>query len=208
MPEETVEQTVPYDRFKQANEAKKAADDARAEAEEAKRNADAEIARLKREADQRERAGLPEVDRLKSELADLQQQLVDVTADRDQGFQARDAKLVDLERGGWVRAAAAAAGFHDPEDAVIRMDLSKIRTEDGARREVEALSERAKHLTKPKVDPSGSSQLQTVLSNGEPVQPADGGDQFQGEQLTPEGAQLLASIKAAQQGGWIDTADQ
>lgn len=146
---------VPYDRFQAVNQAKTAAETARAEAEQRAQAAQDKLTEL-------ERQGLGDVDRLKAELADAQTARDTAIAERD----AATGKVTELERGGWVRQAATDANFHDPEDAIARVDLSKIESQDVATREVAQLAERAKHLIQAEPDPSGGDLLRRVLDNG------------------------------------------
>jgi hypothetical protein len=93
-------------------------------------------------------------------------------AERD----AARGEVTNLTRGGWVRSAASAAGFHDAEDAIARIDLAEIKTEAAAKREVEALAERAKHLVRRPDDgkpPASTDLLQQVLDRGRPAGEGD-----------------------------------
>lgn len=152
------EQTVPYERFSQVNQQLR---DAQALAE-----------RLQNEATQRQRQGLSELDQIKAQLADEQAKVSTLEQERD----SARGEVTNLTRGGWVRSAASAAGFHDAEDAIARIDLGEIKTEAAAKREVEALAERAKHLVRQPDDgkpPASGDLLQQVLDRGRPASEGD-----------------------------------
>lgn len=168
------DQTVPYDRFKAKND-EAAAEKQRAEDE--KKRADD----LQKQLDAKAREGLPELDALKAQVADL-------TRERDAAVTKSaeaEKQVVHLERAGWVRDAAAAVtfkdgekdvtgAFFDPGDALARINLDEIRSADGAKREVAALAARSRHLVQiagDGNDDSQASRLQQVLRNGKPVDP-------------------------------------
>lgn len=162
------DQTVPYDRFKQKN------DEAAAE----KQRAD----ELQKQLDAKAREGLPELEALKAQVADL-------TKERDQALEkstAAEKQVTDLERAGWVREAAAAVTFKDGDkevtgaffdagDALARINLDEIRSADGAKREVAALAAKSRHLVQvPDGDQTADTQagrLRQVLKNGEALDP-------------------------------------
>lgn len=146
-------QHVPYERFSEVN----------AQLKEARELAE----RLQSEARQRERQGLSELDQIKAQLADEQAARASLEQERD----SARGEVTNLTRGGWVRAAANAAGFHDVEDAVARIDLGEIKTEAAAKREVEQLADRAKHLVRQPDDgnPPNTDLLQQVLDRGRPA---------------------------------------
>jgi hypothetical protein len=152
-------QAVPYERFSEVN----------TQLKEARELAE----RLQAEATQRQRQGLSELDQIKAQLADEQAARATLEQERD----AARGEVTNLTRGGWVRSAASAAGFHDAEDAIARIDLAEIKTEAAAKREVEALAERAKHLIKPADDGKPSTDLlQQVLDRGRPAGEGDKSD--------------------------------
>lgn len=169
---------VPYERFadvtqklKDANEKLAAREAELATAQQDVNAAKAAQTKAEQALADREREGLPEKDRLQATLQ--------AEKERADAAEARAAQAetdrVNLEREGWVRAAAAAANFHDPEDAVLRVKLDDIRTADAAKREVEriATAETTKHLVKPAESgdpaPSAGDLLSRVLERGERV---------------------------------------
>ena len=65
-------------------------------------------------------------------------------------------KVTAMEKGAWVRSAAAELDFHDPEDAVqhLRDNLGNLEDASDARRLVKSLAKNKKHLVKAK-EPDG-----------------------------------------------------
>ncbi len=59
-------------------------------------------------------------------------------------------KVTSLEKGAWVRSAAAELNFHDPEDAVMHLqgDLGKLEDAREAKRLVRKLAESREHLVR------------------------------------------------------------
>lgn len=156
------EERVPYDRFAQVNDQL--------------RQTQEELRTLREQQTQREREGMPEVARLQAELADAQR----AREQAEQRATTAEQSLQTSTREAWIRDAARGARFHDPDDAIARIDASVVRTADGARREVEALAQRAAHLVAPEQQEqqqSGADILQQVLNRGERV-----GDQQRGEE--------------------------
>lgn len=150
--ETKTEQTVPYERFQQANaKAKEASDRAKA--------LEKSVADLKASMEERENAGLPELDRMKKDLERAEKR----AADADAKAEAADAKLARSAKAGWVRSAAKE--FTDPDDAVAFVDLDGIDDEKDAERAVKDLAKRKKHLLKGE-EPKLPGK---VLDNGQPV---------------------------------------
>ncbi len=142
------DQTVPYDRFAEVN--------TRAQ------EAEAEAVRVRAELTTLQRSGMPELERARAELGDAQRTIQTLTGQNTTLAE----RVVDLERGGWVRAAATAASFHDPEDAVHRTDLATINSLQDAERHVQTLaaSDHLKHLIRANPTPTGGDLLQRVLN--------------------------------------------
>jgi hypothetical protein len=152
------DQAVPYDRFKQVNDALQVQQ--------------AEVARLQAAATAQQRQGMPELERMRAELTDA------TTA-----MQAAQAQITTLtsatqnaERAGWVRDAAAnpAAKFHDPADALAKVDLTKVETVADAQRLVGevAANPAYKHLVQaPAATPTVPDMLAQVLDRGTPTVP-------------------------------------
>lgn len=129
--EKTDDQSVPYSRFKEVNDAKAAAEKA----------AEAATAALK----EREEADL-------SEKEKAEKLATEATARAE----AAEARATNLERSALVRNAAS--GFNDPDDAVAMLDLSDIDSAEKAKKAVENLGKSKPHLVKTeKPTPIGST---------------------------------------------------
>jgi chromosome segregation ATPase len=97
-----------------------------------------------------------------TELADLRQKILefedrdksDLERARDRATRAESAleqltgKVTAMEKGAWVRSAAAELNFHDPEDAVqhLRDQLGGLEDPRDAKRIVQRLAGSKKHL--------------------------------------------------------------
>ncbi len=98
------------------------------------------------------------------DLADLRSKLVEFE-DRDKTEVEREraareraesqlgelmGKVTSLEKGAWVRSAAAELNFHDPEDAVMHLQggLGKLEDAREAKRLVRKLAESREHLVR------------------------------------------------------------
>ncbi|MDP2712301.1 MAG: hypothetical protein Q8O56_13875 [Solirubrobacteraceae bacterium] len=169
------DQAVPYARFQEVNTKAQ---------QEAQRAATLEQERdqLKAQLTAQQRAGLPELDQVKGQLTDAQTTIKTL----EQRASTAETKAQDLERGAWVRQAAAGANFHDPEDAVLRTDLATIDNQEAATRHVQTLaaSDQLKHLIRPADQPKNASDLlQQVLKpatgpGSQQDQPVIAADQF------------------------------
>ena len=147
------EESVPYERFAQANKkAKEAADRAKA--------LEASVAELKAAMEEREQAGLPELERFKKDLDRAQKRAEEAEAKAAESEQ----KLARTAKSNLVRAAAKA--FADPDDAVAFVDLDSIEDEGDAERAVKKLAKAKPHLLKAE-DPKFPGR---VLQNGQPAQ--------------------------------------
>lgn len=141
------DQRVPLDRFQQVTTQNK-------EMRE-------RLAKLEEEEQKRQREQMTELQRAEAE--------------RDEERQKREAaeqKALDLERGGYLRSAAAAAGFADPEDAVALIGLSEIEDQLAAQQAVTELAQKKPHLIasgKPGPTPIGNP----LPGNGATPQPGD-----------------------------------
>lgn len=109
------EQRVPYDRFKQVN------DERAALATQVE-----ELAAWKK---QQEEAQLSEQER-------LQAQHTEAVARAE----AAEQRALTLERSQWVTAAARTAGFADPADAALAVNLGEVEDEQAAKQAVEKLA--------------------------------------------------------------------
>lgn len=96
-------------------------------------------------------------------------------------------KVTSLEKGAWVRSAAAEFNFHDPEDAVVNLtdQLAGFEDQREARRAVERLAKAKQHLTRQEKKDSRPS-IGQVLANGQPQQP-------QGTPMSPMQAHQVQS---------------
>jgi len=134
---EMTEQSVPYERFQKVN----------AKAKEAAQKTSAlekQIADLKSQMDERESAGLPELDRERKRAEQLEKR----AAEADQRATDAEARILKSERKGWVTAAAQAQNFADPSDAAAFVSLDDIEDEKDAERAVKRLAGQKKHLLK------------------------------------------------------------
>lgn len=119
------EQRIPYTRFeevnKRAKQAEKELDDLRNKILEFE---DRDKSEVERERSARQRA--------ESQLGELMN------------------KVTGLEKGAWVRSAAAELNFHDPEDAVshLRENLTSLEDQRDAKRLVRKLADSKKHLVR------------------------------------------------------------
>ena len=77
-------------------------------------------------------------------------------------------KVDELEKGSWVRDAAAEAKFHNPSAATSHLDLSQIEDAADAARAVKDLAKREKWMVK--ADEPAKPQVGQVLKDGQPVQ--------------------------------------
>jgi hypothetical protein len=148
------EQTVPYSRFEQVNKRAKEADASRKALEKT-------VAELQRAMEERESAGLPELDRLKKDMEKAQQRAEQAEARAE----AADKAVARSARERMVQAAALAQNFADPSDASAFVNLDDIEEEKDAERAVKDLAKRKKHLLKAP-EPTMPGR---VLANGQPV---------------------------------------
>jgi hypothetical protein len=148
------EQTVPYSRFDQVN--KKAKEEAARV-----RELDKTVKDLQKAMEERESAGLPELDQMKKRLEAAEKRAE--AAEKD----AEDSKqlVTRSRRERMVQAAALAQNFADPSDASAFVNLDDIEDEKDAERAVKDLAKRKKHLLKAP-EPTMPGR---VLANGQPV---------------------------------------
>lgn len=181
--EPPVERTVPYDRFKSVNdqlvEAKQKIGTFETKLTELEEKDKTE---LEQERSKRERA--------EAKLTELQGQVEELGG-----------KLTSTERSQWVREAAAKANFHDPVDALGRpeVDLSKIETEDDAKKAVAEAVKAAKHLVD--AEPTPPSVPGRVLAGGQPADPNAP------DPAREEGEKFVQELKEASQRGWATSAE-
>lgn len=172
-PEAQTQETVPYEKFQLIN--RRAKDEA-----EARRALEKKVADLTAAMEEREQAGLPELERFKKDLERAQ-----ARADAAEAKAAEaDTKLARTTKERWVTAAAQAQGFQDPSDAAAFLALDDLEDERDAERAVKQLAKQKKHLLKVE-DPQLPGR---VLQNGQPATQGNG-------KLSPalEEAQMLSN---------------
>jgi DNA repair exonuclease SbcCD ATPase subunit len=181
-PVEAHEETIPYERFQQANrKAKEAAD----RAKEAEKRAQ----ELQAAMEEREQQGLPELEQLRKQVDKAEKRAQE--AERRAEEQERRVQRGQRER--WVTAAAQNQNFADPSDASAFLNLDDIEDEKDAERAVKRLAGSKKHLLKP-----DEPQLPgRVLSNGQRVT-ADGQADPRRTQMEDEGNVILEGIRSLQ----------
>jgi len=131
------EQHVPYERFQKVNAQAK-------EAKAAAASAAKQIADLKAQMDERESAGLPELDRERKRAEQLEKR----AEEADKRAADAESRIQKSERKGWITAAAQAQNFADPSDAAAFVNLDDIEDEKDAERAVKRLAGQKKHLLK------------------------------------------------------------
>jgi hypothetical protein len=137
---ETEEQRVPYERFQQANKkAKEAADRAKA--------LEKQMSDLQAQIEEREQAGLPELERLKKDMERAQKRAEDAEARAE----AQEKAATNAKRERLVLAAASQAGFDEVDDALRypeHVNLDEIETPADAERAVKRLAKARPKLLK------------------------------------------------------------
>lgn len=171
------ENTVPFERFQKVNQ----------QAKEAKQQAAQlakDIADLRAQMEDRETAGLPELERERKRAEQLEKR----AAAAEQKAAESDGRLAMITKRSWITAAALAQGFLDPSDASAFVDLTEVDDEKDAERAVRDLAKRKKHLLKgdePTTPPG------RVLQNGRPTPSSNPGL----EQATAEAEMLSNGLK-------------
>jgi hypothetical protein len=134
------EETVAYERFQKVN-AQAKAEKARAAEFEKK------LAALQAQIDDRESAGLPELERLKKDMERAEKRAAEAEARAEKQEQA----AVRAGRERLVLSAAAAAGFDEADDALRypeHVNLDEIETQADAERAVKRLAKARPKLLK------------------------------------------------------------
>jgi DNA repair exonuclease SbcCD ATPase subunit len=181
-PEAPAERTVPYDRFAEVNRKAKEKDDQlkaltdRLEELEAQGKSESEQERLKRE-------------KAEAKLAEMQADL-----------QSRDERLNRMEKSGWVRNAAAQAGFANPDDAVAFADLDGLEEAKDADKAIKDLAKQRPYLLRQETP---GQQLGQVVTDGRPGAPPQQLDPA--EQARQEGEQFVQEMKDALNRGKVST---
>lgn len=119
------DQRIPYTRFEEVNKRAK--------------QAEKELDDLRNKILEFEDRDKSEVDRERSARQRAESQLGELMN-----------KVTSLEKGAWVRSAAAELNFHDPEDAVshLRENLAGLEDQRDAKRLVRKLADGKKHLVR------------------------------------------------------------
>lgn len=119
------DQRIPYTRFEEVNKRAK--------------QAEKELDDLRNKILEFEDRDKSEVDRERSARQRAESQLGELMT-----------KVTSLEKGAWVRQAAADMNFHDPEDAVshLRENLTSLEDQRDAKRLVRKLADSKKHLVR------------------------------------------------------------
>lgn len=172
------EETVPYERFQKA--ALKAK-----EAGEKAKMLETQFAELKQQFEERESAGLPELERTQKDLERAQKRAEEAEAKAATAEQER----IKTTKVSWV--AAAANDFHDPAEAALFVNIDTIEDEKDAERVVRDLRKKRPHLLK-----QGDPQLPgQVLANGQApaAQKAGGHDPLADAQTIAAGLSQFAS---------------
>lgn len=153
----TEDQKVPYSRFEEVNKRAKDAEQRLAELNE----------RLL-EFEDRDKS---EVERERAARTRAETQLTDLMG-----------KVTALEKGAWVRSAAAELNFHDPEDAMshLRDKLAGLEDERDAKRLVQSLAKTKKHLVREEKQQERPSLSQVFSGQGVNQQTPSG------QQKTPQ----------------------
>lgn len=117
------------------------------------------------------------------ELADLRDKLLEFE-DRDKTelqraqeranraetqLQELGQQVTSLQKGSWVRSAAAEFKFHDPEDAVVNLqsELGSFEDPKEARRAVERLAKSKQHLVRSEEEKPATPRIGQVIRNGQ-----------------------------------------
>ena len=151
------EKSVPYERFDKVN---KQAKEAKAQAAQLSKD----MAELRAQMEERETAGLPELERERKRAEQLEKR----AAEAEKRAEEAAATVLKGQRERWVTSAAAAQNFADPSDASAFLNLEDIEDEKDAERAVKRLAGQKKHLVKAD-EPNLPGR---VLQNGQATVPA------------------------------------
>jgi len=117
-----------------------------------------QIADLTAAMEERESAGLPELERERKRAEQLEKRI----AESEKRAEEAETRALNTERSRWIAKAAAGQNFIDPDDASRFVDLSGIESAEDADRAVKRVAKEKKHLIK-----SEERQLPgQVLANG------------------------------------------
>lgn len=156
--EQEDDQRVPYERFQKVN----------VQAREAKAKADEfekELADLRAQLEERQTAGLPELEqeRKARERAEKRAQEAEERAEQTQRAVERERKRT------LITQAAQRENFHDPQDAVLRLDLDDLDEADISAA-VKRTAKDNKHLVRQE---DKAPKVGQVVRDGRPADPKD-----------------------------------
>ena len=128
-------------------------------------------------------------DRDKTEL----ERVRDMTIRLEQQLAQERQEKTALQKGSWIRSAASAANFHDPEDAfsLLRDQLEGFEDERDAERAVKRIAQQKKHLVKGDEQPQRPTV--SALFSGQAVQNDNG------QSRRPLSAQQAAAQREVEQ---------
>lgn len=155
-PEE--DQRVPYERFQAVNTKAK-------EAAERATKLEAELADIRAQLEEREHAGLPELEQLKKALERAEK----MAAEADDRATQFEREATNSRKEQWVTAAAQDAKFIYPDLAAREVNLDEIETKDDAERAVKRIAK-----ARPKLIAEDDPKLPgRVLRDGQRERPED-----------------------------------
>jgi chromosome segregation ATPase len=154
------------------------------------------------EVNKRAKQAQDELDELRTRLTEFEDRDKSET-ERERAARERAGKQVQelsqtvtgLQKGSWVRSAAAELNFHDPEDAVTYLTdrLASLDDERDAKREVRALAKRKAHLVREERK-DNRPNLQRVFGAQQP----NGQNGAQNAPVTPAQAVAMQEAEFAQ----------
>ncbi len=171
------EQTVPYERFQKVNAQAKEAKQAAAEMQK-------QMADLKAQMEERETAGLPELERERKRAEQLEKRATEAEARAE----AQEKAATKASRERMVLAAASSVGFDEADDALRypeHVNLDEIESASDAERAVKRLAK-----ARPKLLKADEPKLPgRVMQNGQPATAAKTGgiDPFSEAQQLADG---------------------
>ncbi len=140
----------------------------RKDAEQRALDVESQMAELKAAIEERDQAGLPELDRVRKQAEQFEKR----AADAEKRAEETERNLIRSTRSSLVTAAASAVGFDDPSDALRFsefVDLDSIEDAADAERAVKKLAKAKPRLLKDR-DPKLPGR---VLENGQPAKKID-----------------------------------
>lgn len=149
----------------------------RKEAEKRASELEKKLADLTARLDEREAAGLPELERERKRAEQLEKRIQEAEQRAEQSERA----VQRTQRERWIAAAAARENFVDPDDAARYLDIDDVEDADQAERAVKRLAKSKQHLVKP--EDSGQPQIGRVLEGGKTTTKQRGA----GSGIDPEG---------------------